>query len=65
MEKTERLKLIKKLVSKRQENKVKRKLEREKTDPMFFAQIEHTKKDIYDELVRFDSYAYGNKKYNI
>lgn len=66
MDKTNRLKLIKKLVAKRQENKVKRKLEKEKNDPMFFAQIEHTKKDIFDELVRLDSFSYGVgcKKYN-
>jgi hypothetical protein len=64
MEKTERLQLIKKLVAKREENKVKRKLKREKEDPGCYAQIEHTTKDIYDELVRFDSYNYGNKKYN-
>jgi hypothetical protein len=66
MDKTNRLELIKKLVSKRQEIKVKRKLEREKKDPGFYAQIEHTKKDIFDELVRLDSFSYGGgrKKYN-
>ena len=64
MEKTDRLQLIKKLVAKREENKVKRKLKREKEDPGCYAQIEHTKKDIYDELVRLDSYAYSNRKYH-
>lgn len=66
MDKTNRLELIKKLVAKRQERKVRKKIEREKQDPGFYAQIEHTKKDIFDELVRLDSFAYGSnrKKYN-
>jgi len=66
MDKTNRLELIKKLVAKRQEANVKRKLEREKKDPGFYAQIEHTQKDVFDELVRLDSFAYstGKKRYN-
>jgi hypothetical protein len=66
MDKTNRLELIKKLVYKRQETKVKRKLEREKKDPGFYAQIEHTQKDVFDELVRLDSFNYtsSKKRYN-
>lgn len=66
MDKTSRLELIKKLVAKRQETQVKRKLEREKKDPGFYAQLEHTNKDMFDELIRLDSFAYcgGKKKYN-
>ena len=66
MDKTNRLELIKKLVAKRQENKVRKKIEQEKKDPGFYAQIEHTNKDVFDELVRLDSFSYGSnrKKYN-
>lgn len=63
MDKTTRIELIKKLVSERQIRKVKRKIELKKTEPVYFAQIEHTEQDVLDELVRLDSFAYmPNKK---
>ena len=61
MEKTSRLNLIKKLVAKRQEEQVRKKLLREKTEPVFVGFIEPTEKDVFDELERLESFTYTAK----
>jgi len=58
MDKTSRLKLIKKLVAKRAAEAMKVDLEFVSSDELYLSQVETTEKDVFDELSRLDSFAY-------
>lgn len=58
MDKTSRLKLIKKLVAKRAAEAMKVDLEFISADELYLSQVETTEKDMFDELNRLESFTY-------
>jgi hypothetical protein len=59
MDKTSRLKLIKKLVTERAAENMKLDTEFIATDELYLSQVETTEADIFDELNRLESFTYA------
>jgi hypothetical protein len=60
MDKTSRLKLIKKLAAKRAAVNMKLDSEFITADELYLSQVETTEKDIFDELNRLESFTYAS-----
>lgn len=60
MDKTSRLKLIKKLAAKRAAANMKLDSEFITADELYLSQVETTEKDIFDELNRLESFTYAS-----
>ena len=60
MDKTSRLKLIKKLVAKRAAENMKLDSAFITADELYLSQVETTEKDMFDELNRLESFTYAS-----
>ena len=60
MDKTSRLKLIKKLAAKRAAENMKLDSAFITADELYLSQVETTEKDMFDELNRLESFAYAS-----